>query len=70
MNNRLRNSLITSSEAFANTPILSGQNLGKKIHTQWLWRDLNFELLSGERLAVVGASGSGKSLLLRAIASS
>ncbi|MBD2625738.1 ABC transporter ATP-binding protein [Trichormus variabilis] len=51
-----------------NPLILSGQNLGKQIQNQWLWRNLNFELLSGEQVAVVGASGSGKSLLLRAIA--
>ncbi|MFM2060617.1 MAG: hypothetical protein RLZZ507_287 [Cyanobacteriota bacterium] len=68
MNDRLSNSFITSSEPFTKTPILSGENLGKKIQNQWLWRNLNFELLSGESVAVVGASGSGKSQLLRAIA--
>ncbi|MBD2665591.1 ABC transporter, ATP-binding protein [Richelia sinica FACHB-800] len=50
-------------------PILSVQSLGKKIDNQWLWRDLNFELFPGEQVAVVGASGTGKSQLLRAIAS-
>ncbi|MBD2567359.1 hypothetical protein [Anabaena lutea] len=48
-----------------NTPILSGQNLGKQIQNQWLWRNLNFELLSGEQVAVVGASGSGKSVRIQ-----
>jgi len=43
--------------------------LGRKIQNQWLWQNLNFELLPGERVAVVGASGFGKSQLLRMIAS-
>jgi putative ABC transport system ATP-binding protein len=51
-----------------NKAILSVQNLGKKIQNQWLWQDLNFQIFSGESVAVVGASGSGKSQLLRAIA--
>lgn len=35
---------------------------------KWLLRDVNLRLCSGARLAVVGASGSGKTLLLRALA--
>ncbi len=69
MSNGLSKSSITSSESLTNAPILSVQGLGRKIQNQWLWQNLNFELLPGERLAVVGASGSGKSQLLRAIAS-
>ena len=34
-----------------------------------MWQNLNFKLLPGEQVAVVGASGTGKSQLLRAIAS-
>ncbi|MBW4564799.1 MAG: ATP-binding cassette domain-containing protein [Mojavia pulchra JT2-VF2] len=68
MANRLSKTFITNSESFTPDPILSIQGLGRKIQNQWLWRNLNFELLSGERVAVVGASGSGKSQLLRAIA--
>lgn len=33
-----------------------------------LWQNLDFQLHSGERLAVAGASGSGKTLLLRTLA--
>lgn len=49
-------------------PILSVQGLGRKVDEYWIWRNLNFELFSGEKVAVLGASGSGKSLLLRALA--
>jgi putative ABC transport system ATP-binding protein len=68
MSNQLSKSSITNSGSFTNAPILTVQGLGKKIQNQWLWRNLNLELLSGERVAVVGASGCGKSQLLRAIA--
>ena len=50
------------------TPILSVKSLGRKVDQHWIWRNLNFELFSGEKVAVLGASGSGKSLLLRALA--
>ncbi|MEA5627654.1 ABC transporter ATP-binding protein [Nostoc sp. UHCC 0251] len=69
MVNQRSKSSITNSEPFTNAPILSVQGLGRKIQNQWLWQNLNFELLPGERVAVVGASGSGKSQLLRMIAS-
>ncbi len=49
-------------------PLLSALQIGRKIERRWIWRDLNFELFSGDRLAIVGPSGVGKSLLLRAIA--
>jgi putative ABC transport system ATP-binding protein len=51
-----------------NYSILSAQKVGRKINNQWIWCNLNFEILPGEQVAIVGASGSGKSLLLRAIA--
>ncbi|KST65989.1 ABC transporter ATP-binding protein [Mastigocoleus testarum] len=49
-------------------PILSVKGLGRKVDQYWIWCNLNFELFSGEKVAVLGASGSGKSLLLRALA--
>lgn len=68
MTDRPSKSPMINSESSTNAPILSVQGLGRKIQNQWLWRNLNFELLPGEKVAVVGASGSGKSQLLRAIA--
>lgn len=38
------------------------------MQNRWIWQGLSFELHPGERLAVIGASGTGKSLLLRALA--
>lgn len=69
MINRLSKTSISNSDLFTNAPILTIQGLGRKIQNQWLWQNLNFNLLPGEQVAVVGASGTGKSQLLRAIAS-
>ncbi|PMB00360.1 ABC transporter [Fischerella thermalis CCMEE 5268] len=55
-------------ELSPNHPILSVQNLGRRVDKHWIWSNLSFQLFAGERVAVVGASGSGKSLLLRALA--
>ncbi len=35
---------------------------------EWLLRDIDLEVLPGDKLAIVGPSGSGKTLLLRALA--
>lgn len=47
---------------------LSAINLGRKINFQWLWRGVNLRLSPGLRLGLTGATGTGKSLLLRALA--
>ena len=49
-------------------PILSVANLGRRLQDSWIWQDISFELMAGDRLAIVGPSGAGKSLLLRALA--
>lgn len=50
------------------SPLLSAAQIGRKIKNRWIWQHLDFELFPGDRLAIVGPSGVGKSLLLRAIA--
>lgn len=52
----------------ADTPLLQAWRLGFSVGGRRLWHDLDLALQAGERLAVVGASGSGKSLLLRTLA--
>lgn len=49
-------------------PILSVANIGRQLQDSWIWQDISFELVAGDRLAIVGPSGAGKSLLLRALA--
>lgn len=49
-------------------PLLSATGLGRHVAGRWLWRDLELTLAPGEALAITGTSGSGKTLLLRALA--
>lgn len=48
--------------------LLSARGLGRSLGQRTLWQGLNLDLRAGESLAVTGPSGSGKSLLLRALA--
>ncbi len=50
-------------------PLLGAEGLGRFLDSRWIWRGLELGLDAGEQLAVVGATGSGKSLLLRCLAS-
>lgn len=49
------------------TIILSIQNATLAFSKRPLWADLNLEVQPGEFIAVIGANGSGKSMLLKAI---
>lgn len=50
--------------------VLKADGLGRRRpkSSNWLFRDISFEVSSGERLALVGPTGAGKSLVLRALA--
>jgi putative ABC transport system ATP-binding protein len=47
--------------------LLAAWNVGRRVADRWLWRGLSFQVNGGECLGVVGPSGVGKTLLLRAL---
>ena len=47
--------------------LLSAEQLGRRVRDDWIWRGLDLALAAGECGVLVGPSGSGKSLLLRAL---
>lgn len=47
---------------------VSLHDAGRRVGDRWVWRGLDVEVRPGDRLAVEGASGAGKTLLLRALA--
>ena len=48
--------------------MLKVKNLSRKVSDNWIWENINFELYAGQKLALSGNSGSGKSMLLRTLA--
>jgi ABC transport system ATP-binding/permease protein len=48
--------------------ILSTESLGHKYHDRWLFNDLFLGIEKGERIALVGTNGTGKSTLLKILA--
>lgn len=48
--------------------ILSTESLGHKYHDRWLFNDLFLGIEKGEKIALVGINGTGKSTLLKILA--
>jgi ABC transport system ATP-binding/permease protein len=48
--------------------LLSAENLGKNYADRWLFKDLNFGLQQGQRVAFVGINGTGKTTLMKVLA--
>ncbi len=48
--------------------MLHTQDLGKRLGQHWLWTGVSLSITPGSRWGLVGASGSGKSILMRALA--
>ncbi|MFC3415507.1 ABC transporter ATP-binding protein [Algoriphagus hitonicola] len=44
------------------------EEASKRFQYEWIFRNLNLELVSGHSLAITGSNGSGKSTLLKCIA--
>ncbi len=49
-------------------PLVSLRNAGRRVGERWVWRGLDLDVAPGDRLAVRGPSGAGKTVLLRALA--
>ncbi len=50
-------------------PILAASGISRRVDDgRWLLYDVSLEVAAGERWAIIGPTGSGKSLLLRALA--
>lgn len=57
------------NEPCESPPVLSAASLGRRAeNATWLLRGIDLDVRGGDRIALVGPSGSGKSLLLRALA--
>ena len=50
------------------TLLLQVKNISRKVSGNWVWRNISLDLYAGQRIALSGASGSGKSMLLRTLA--
>lgn len=44
---------------------IKGEKLGKRFGRNWIFRDVNINVSSGDSLAITGSNGSGKSTLLK-----
>ena len=49
------------------TPRIKVSNLKKSFENNIILRDINFEILAGKSLVIIGGSGSGKSVLIKCI---
>jgi ABC-2 type transport system ATP-binding protein len=58
--------LITGGVPIENVSILT-TNLGKRFNREWIFRNVNLKLESGQRYAFVGPNGCGKSTLLQVL---
>lgn len=49
---------------------ISLEHIGRRFNREWIFRDVNYEFISGQTYAILGANGAGKSTLLQLISGS
>ena len=49
------------------TPLIEVKGLKNRIGGQWVHKDINFTVNKGEIFAIIGGSGSGKTMILRSL---
>jgi ATP-binding cassette subfamily F protein uup len=47
---------------------LSAENISRNLGERWLFKNLSFGVLQGEKVALIGTNGCGKSSLMDVIA--
>ena len=45
--------------------LLNASNLSKSIGARYLFKDISFNILAGEKVALIGRNGNGKTTLLK-----
>lgn len=58
---------ILNEEMIKNQVIVRAEQLSGKIGNRTLWKPLNFYVRSGEKIAIIGSNGTGKTTLLKKI---
>ena len=53
--------------AEANRMKISLSNIGKRYRYEWIFRAIDYEFLTGQAYAILGANGSGKSTLMKVL---
>ena len=49
---------------------ISLEHIGRRFNREWIFRNVNYDFISGQTYAILGANGAGKSTLLQLISGS
>ena len=63
-------SVLQRAQVMMNNITISINSAGKRFNREWIFRNLNYQFLSGNSYGIIGFNGSGKSTLLQCIAGS